>query len=221
MDDGSVSWELADDHLEGRVNLDLESKIKSDKYTKDFIKELSGNALSVAHFQREGFNNPIFVSDKEGLGIKIPNKGFTVADVRTAVGSRRNVDVMDVQTQKNITMTMKEWQKYFDKPAEERSELLNVISLEISNTKLDGQVQAPRVVRQIDWVDKVWPRHLKEMQIEATNNMDDMMYPKVQKYCLMSVKGCWTDFHIDLGGTSVWYVNVFALIMALKMSKLC
>ena len=23
-----------------------------------------------------------------------------------------------------------------------------------------------------------------------------MMYPKVQKYCLMSVKGCWTDFHI-------------------------
>ena len=31
------------------------------------------------------------------------------------------------------------------------------------------------------------------------------MYPKVQKYCLMSVKGCWTDFHIDLGGTSVWY----------------
>ena len=22
------------------------------------------------------------------------------------------------------------------------------------------------------------------------------MYPKVQKYCLMSVKGCWTDFHI-------------------------
>ena len=32
-----------------------------------------------------------------------------------------------------------------------------------------------------------------------------MMYPKVQKYCLMSVQGCWTDFHIDLGGTSVWY----------------
>jgi len=43
------------------------------------------------------------------------------------------------------------------------------------------------------------------MQVEATNSMDDMMYPKVQKYCLMSVKGCYTDFHIDLGGTSVWY----------------
>lgn len=25
------------------------------------------------------------------------------------------------------------------------------------------------------------------------------------RYCLMSVKGCFTDFHIDFGGTSVWY----------------
>jgi F-box/leucine-rich repeat protein 10/11 len=66
------------------------------------------------------------------------------------------------------------------------------------------QVVAPRIVRQIDWVDKVWPRHLKELQIESSNSIDDMMYPKVQKYCLMSVKNCWTDFHIDLGGTSVW-----------------
>ena len=28
---------------------------------------------------------------------------------------------------------------------------------------------------------------------------------QVQKYCLMSVAGCYTDFHIDFGGTSVWY----------------
>ena len=54
------------------------------------------------------------------------------------------------------------------------------------------QVKAPKVVRQMDWIDKVWPRHLKEMQVEATNSIDDMMYPKVQKYCLMSVQGCWT-----------------------------
>jgi len=50
--------------------------------------------------------------------------------------------------------------------------------------------------------------------------MREMRYPKVQKYCLMSVGGCYTDFHIgkpgssgsghspyilDFGGTSVWY----------------
>ena len=29
--------------------------------------------------------------------------------------------------------------------------------------------------------------------------------PRVQKYCLMSVKDSYTDFHVDFGGTSVWY----------------
>ena len=41
-----------------------------------------------------------------------------------------------------------------------------------------------RVVRQIDWVDNVWPRHLKEDQEDGTNDMRSMMYPKVthEKY---------------------------------------
>jgi Jumonji helical domain/JmjC domain, hydroxylase len=29
--------------------------------------------------------------------------------------------------------------------------------------------------------------------------------PKVRYYCLMGVKGAYTDWHIDFGGTSVWY----------------
>ncbi len=37
-----------------------------------------------------------------------------------------------------------------------------------------------RVVRQIDWVDNVWPRHFKEDQDEATNAMNKMKYPKVR-----------------------------------------
>ena len=113
------------------------------------------------------------------------------------------VDVMDVNTQKNEEMSMKEWQRYYEDENKER--LLNVISLEFSHTKLENYVQSPKVVREIDWVDVVWPRQLKESQTESTNSLDDMMYPKVQKYCLMSVKGCYTDFHVDFGGTSVWY----------------
>uniref|UniRef100_A0A8C1MWP5 Lysine (K)-specific demethylase 2Aa n=1 Tax=Cyprinus carpio TaxID=7962 RepID=A0A8C1MWP5_CYPCA len=60
-------------------------------------------------------------------------------------------------------------------------------------------------VDMIDWVDNMWPRHLKERQRDSTNTITEMQYPKVQKYCLMSVQGCYTDFHIDFGGTSVWY----------------
>ncbi|XP_016331058.1 lysine-specific demethylase 2A-like [Sinocyclocheilus anshuiensis] len=62
-----------------------------------------------------------------------------------------------------------------------------------------------RLVDMIDWVDNMWPRHLKERQRDSTNSITEMQYPKVQKYCLMSVQGCYTDFHIDFGGTSVWY----------------
>lgn len=64
-------------------------------------------------------------------------------------------------------------------------------------------MQCPSVVREIDWTDVVWPKSLKAAQREETNSLNAMMYPKVQKYCLMSVKNCYTDFHIDFGGTSV------------------
>lgn len=61
------------------------------------------------------------------------------------VGSRRVLDVMDVNTQKNNEMTMKEWQKYYEDPSKDR--LLNVISLEFSHTKLENYVQSPTIVR--------------------------------------------------------------------------
>ncbi|XP_059815503.1 lysine-specific demethylase 2B-like [Hypanus sabinus] len=112
---------------------------------------------------------------------------------------------MDVNTQKGIEMTMAQWVKYYETPAEEREKLYNVISLEFSHTKLENIVQRPATVDLVDWVDNIWPRHLKERQTDSTNAIIEMKYPKVRKYCLMSVRGCYTDFHIDFGGTSVWY----------------
>ncbi|XP_075032494.1 lysine-specific demethylase 2A isoform X2 [Mixophyes fleayi] len=112
---------------------------------------------------------------------------------------------MDVGTQRGIEMTMAQWAKYYETPEEEREKLYNVISLEFSHTKLENLVQRPATVDQIDWVDNIWPRHLKDRQTESTNVIQEMQYPKVQKYCLMSVRGCYTDFHVDFGGTSVWY----------------
>jgi F-box/leucine-rich repeat protein 10/11 len=60
-------------------------------------------------------------------------------------------------------------------------------------------------VRQIDWIETSWPAALRAEQRDECNNVSTMKYPKVQKYCLMSVGGCYTDFHIDFGGSSVWY----------------
>lgn len=78
-------------------------------------------------------------------GIRVPSSNFSINDVRVSVGSRRVLDVMDVSTQKNSEMTMKEWQKYYED--KNKGQLLNVISLEFSHTKLEHYVQSPTVVR--------------------------------------------------------------------------
>lgn len=54
-------------------------------------------------------------------------------------------------------------------------------------------MEVPDVAQKMSWVENYWP--------------DDSFFPKpfVQKYCLMGVKDSYTDFHIDFGGTSVWY----------------
>jgi len=72
-------------------------------------------------------------------------------------------------------------------------ERLNITSLEVSDSILGESIRSPRVVREIDWIDLVYKR------------IDPEKFPKVQKYCLMSPKNSFTDFHIDFGGTSVWY----------------
>lgn len=51
---------------------------------------------------------------------------------------------MDVNTQKNFEMTMKEWTKYYEDP--EKDKLLNVISLEFSHTKLENYIKRPNIV---------------------------------------------------------------------------
>lgn len=55
------------------------------------------------------------------------------------------LDVMDVNTQKGMEMSMREWVQYYENP--DRQRLLNVISLEFSHTKLENYVESPTFVR--------------------------------------------------------------------------
>ncbi|XP_053442951.1 lysine-specific demethylase 2B isoform X4 [Nycticebus coucang] len=183
----------------------LEEKLRSQLYQGDFVHAMEGKDFNYEYVQREALRVPLIFREKDGLGIKMPDSDFTVRDVKLLVGSRRLVDVMDVNTQKGTEMSMSQFVRYYETPEAQRDKLYNVISLEFSHTKLEHLVKRPTVVDLVDWVDNMWPQHLKEKQTEATNAIAEMKYPKVKKYCLMSVKGCFTDFHIDFGGTSVWY----------------
>uniref|UniRef100_A0A4W6F7D6 [histone H3]-dimethyl-L-lysine(36) demethylase n=1 Tax=Lates calcarifer TaxID=8187 RepID=A0A4W6F7D6_LATCA len=196
---------ISDEEIDGRRMFDLEEKVNSQRFNSDRVLHMEGKDLTYEFIQRGGLRDPIIFEKPDGLGIKMPDPDFSVNDVKMFVGSRRMIDVMDVSTQKGTEMSMAQWTRYYETPPSQREKLYNVISLEFSHTKLENLVKRPATVDLIDWVDNMWPRHLKERQRDSTNSINDMQYPKVQKYCLMSVEGCYTDFHIDFGGTSVWY----------------
>lgn len=79
--------------------------------------------------------------------------------------------------------------------------------------RMSELVEVPDIAQKMSWVENYWP--------------DDSYFPKpfVQKYCLMGVKDSYTDFHIDFGGTSVWYHVLWAsshhkhLIIFIRDSK--
>ncbi|KAK3701264.1 hypothetical protein RRG08_066757 [Elysia crispata] len=175
------------------------------------IKRLHGSQITPNYFEEEGFSVPILCEKKDGLGLTLPPSSFTVQDIEQLVGPMREIDVIDVSRQDDIKMIMREWTEYYNSP--NREKIFNVISLEFSNTKLSEYVNPPSIIRQISWARNVWPEQLPE---DCT-----LARPEVQKYCLMGVKDSFTDFHIDFGGTSVWYhvlkgEKVFYLIQPSK-----
>ncbi|KAM4523685.1 lysine-specific demethylase 7A [Fundulus diaphanus] len=158
---------------------------------EEILIRMRGEHVTTRYLERHGFNYPIAVTEMEGLGLKLPPPTFSVKDVEQYVGGDKVIDVIDVARQADSKMKLSEFIKYFTKP--HRPKVLNLISLEFSDTKMSELVEVPDVAKKMSWVENYWP--------------DDSFFPKpfVQKYCLMGVKDSYTDFHIDFGGTSVWY----------------
>ncbi|XP_028810197.1 lysine-specific demethylase 7A isoform X2 [Denticeps clupeoides] len=157
----------------------------------EIVVRMQGSQVTPQYLERQGFSYPIMVPDLDGLGLKLPPPSFSVEDVEQYVGGSKVIDVIDVARQADSKMKLGEFVKYYYKP--ERPKVLNVISLEFSDTKMANLVVVPDVAQKMSWVENYWP--------------DDSFFPKpfVQKYCLMGVKDSYTDFHVDFGGTSVWY----------------
>ncbi|KAG7207012.1 hypothetical protein KM043_000902 [Ampulex compressa] len=172
-------------------------ELKSRHFPKadDIVKHVRGQQLTLQYLQTNGFENPIIIDGKDGLDMTVPPPNFSVYDVESYIGGDRDMDVIDVTRQSNIRMKLRDFVEYYNCPC--RTRVFNVISLEFTNTGLSSMVEAPYIARKLDWVNSVWPRDWPEES--------DIKRPEVQKYCLMGVKDSFTDFHIDFGGTSVWY----------------
>ncbi|KAK6453882.1 uncharacterized protein RJT20DRAFT_64083 [Scheffersomyces xylosifermentans] len=131
-----------------------------------------------------------------GMELPIAKEEITLDFITDKVGQDEPVEVMDVLSQQGVRpgWNMGRWRDYFQTDELSRDRIRNVISLEISQVNgLGDAFKRPQLVRDMDLVDKVWDQH------------DEQKRSKVTKYCLMSVKHSFTDFHIDFGGTSVYY----------------
>lgn len=151
----------------------------------------SGAQLTVEFLEEHSFSVPVMVLRRDGLGMTLPPSSFSVSDIELHIGADKEIDVIDVSRQCDLKMRLGDFVEYYNSPNRDR--VLNVISLEFSETRLSNLVETPKIVRKLSWVENLWP--------EASL----FERPNVQKYCLMGVKDSYTDFHIDFGGTSVWY----------------
>ncbi|KAH8917589.1 Clavaminate synthase-like protein [Atractiella rhizophila] len=142
-----------------------------------------------------GMSHPIVIRQgMKGVGMELP-QNLTVREVAEIVGPDTPVEVIDVASQTGLKdWTVGRWAQYYN-DSRPRDKIRNVISLEVSESKLGEKIEMPEPVRKLDWVTNFWPE----------DRRGPGQYPKVQKYCLMSVSHCWTDWHIDFAGSSVFY----------------
>ncbi|SPO30741.1 probable JmjC domain-containing histone demethylation protein 1 [Ustilago trichophora] len=134
-------------------------------------------------------------------GMVVPPPEMTIFDVADIVGHHTPVEVIDVASQSSskASWTISEWAEYFETPKEKKKKTLNVISLEVTGTPMQAYVEAPQLVRDLDWVTRDWPQERRDP------TCPDNSWPKVQRYVLMGVEGAYSDWHIDFAGSSVYY----------------
>lgn len=131
--------------------------------------------------------------DQDYLGMVMPHD-LTVRKVAELYGPNEPVPVIDVKSQATKgKFTLRQWANYYEQP--EGQPIRNVISLEISQSRLGRLIRRPKVVQDIDLEDQVW-----DLDSRSAINKKSVAY-----YCLMSVADSYTDFHIDFGGSSVYY----------------
>lgn len=171
----------------------------------DNFQRMQGSEVGLEWLESNpnAMREPFVVETPDGLGMKMPDEDFSVDSVAEVVGEDTPVEVIgtlksvffyifpfdtvhsvDVASQSNSPgWTLGKWVEYYNLEPSARDKIRNVISLEISGTELADEVLPPRLVRELDWVEKFWP---------STKRGKGNAYPKVQLYCLMGVASAWT-----------------------------
>ncbi|KAI8971341.1 hypothetical protein BDB01DRAFT_839579, partial [Pilobolus umbonatus] len=123
--------------------------LRAKSFKPDHFKRYKSSQLTIGLLRETGMTEPFVVEENEPcLGMKMPPSTITVHEIATLV---------DVSSQSELlNWTLGLWADYFSNPVRDR--IRNVISLEISGTKLAKQITRPKIVRDIDWVEHMWPK---------------------------------------------------------------
>jgi hypothetical protein len=184
---------------------DYYTTLLESKYFTPFpVKRYDSETFNVEDVKLSGIDFPFIVHGTHtNFGIELPDRKTTLKDIARIVEKEGpvTVRVIEVGTQSEVPdFNIGKYADYLEtcrasSEFAKKSKILNMISFEFSRTNYGDAVQAPTFVNQLDWVTQCWPLEKSERDEK----------PYVQKYCLAGMAGSYTDFHIDFGGTSVWY----------------
>mmetsp|Transcript_12920 Transcript_12920/g.47251 ORF Transcript_12920/g.47251 Transcript_12920/m.47251 type:complete len:884 (-) Transcript_12920:46-2697(-) len=163
------------------------------------IAKSSASNVARLNLRHDGLKEPLIVEASDDtrhlLGFEVPTD-LSVEKLLEVLGEEHVINTMKVSTQsEGPRMTMQQFHEYWHNEEERERNLLNVVSLPLHDTKLKDKVWPPKNVRQLDLVSLVWPKG-QDITHEQPNTL---------LYALMSPRGAYTDFHLDFGGSAVWY----------------
>ncbi|RWS27762.1 Histone lysine demethylase PHF8-like protein, partial [Leptotrombidium deliense] len=160
---------------------------------EQIVDKVKGQSLTMGYLLKRGFNRPIVVECIDGLDMQVPNEDFDERVVMSKIGTDYVLDVFNARRQEMMKMKMLTFVRLMQTHPSQRdaSVYYDCHSLEISRTELSNMVRVPRVVNNMCWISSCWPQsHFK---------------PELLKYCVISMERSYLDFHIDYGGSSMWY----------------
>lgn len=181
--------------------LEFEPEVQRTEKVQPYVDFLQSSELTKDFVLQSGLPRPVLVPNVDAsAGMELPcdRSDITVKYIAEKTGADGPVEVMDVLSQQSESpgWTLAQWNRYFYTAPADRDRIRNVISLEVSDVQgLGLSFVRPQMVRDLDLADKVW----------CDSDGSAQKRPKVTTYCLMSVAGSYTDFHIDFSGTPVYY----------------
>jgi hypothetical protein len=138
----------------------------------------------------------------------VPDASFSVDDVLKLVGGKRMIDVVQVDSQKDMRMSLEDFVAYYKSTEKERKTLYNVLSLEFGCTPMEVRqavshrqtcwkstssfqdfVRGPAFVHELDWVELYWPDAQRQRYVKFDKKgyyNAFYTYPKVQQSVLLT-----------------------------------